>query len=62
MGDLIDRRGGGQSGSGHSDLMEVLSTSGVAPRGRHCLGFGDGVLDADPLGGLLVALLSGISR
>src|SRR5262249_48908758 len=48
---------GAQSGDGQSGFLEVLTASGPALHGPPLLGFGDGVLDADPLGGLLVALL-----
>src|SRR5712664_1966971 len=48
---------GDQSGDGQGGVFEVLAAPYPAVQGPPLLGFGDGVLDADPLGGLLVALL-----
>src|SRR6266568_1320802 len=45
---------GDQRGDGQSGFLEVLAASDPALQGPPLLGFGYGVLDADPLGGLLV--------
>src|SRR5215469_9005855 len=48
---------GDEVGHGQGGFLEVVAASGPALQGPPLLGFGDGVLDADPCRGLLVALL-----
>src|SRR5690242_19910503 len=48
---------GDQPGNGQGGVFEVFATPGPAVQGPPLLWFGDGVLDADPLGGLLVPAL-----
>ncbi len=43
---------GDKSGDGQSGFLEVLAASEVALQGPPLPGFGNGVLDADPLGAL----------